>query len=152
MRRAVVASGSPSPTPNLLILAHMLREHCDALEADFQRFYGLDLCDLWRGQITPRKAAVLAVQLPPGAQVWRSMGSDLAWTDEAHLGALNADINQIGNWQRGGGKKADLPKPIRRPSEQARLDARAERELARAEAFAQRQRERKSLEDGTIEH
>jgi hypothetical protein len=92
------------------------------------------------------------MQLPAGAQTWKSCGYDVAWTDEAHLAALAVDVAQIANWQRGGGKKTDMPKPLPRPSDSARLDARAERELARAEAFAQRQRERKSLADGTIEH
>jgi hypothetical protein len=92
--------------------------------------------------MTPRKAGTLAMQLPAGAQTWKSCGYDSAWTEAEHLAALAVDVAQIANWQRGGGKKTDLPKPIRRPSEQARLDARAERELARAEAFAQRQRDR----------
>ena len=94
--------------------------------------------------MTPRKAAVLAMQLPAGAQTWKSCGYDAAWTEAEHRAALAVDVAQVANWQRGGGKKADLPKPIRRPSEQARLDARAERELARAEAFERRQREREA--------
>lgn len=37
------------------------------------------------------------------------------WTLEAMLLAEVADATNVGNWQRGSGKKRDYPKPIPRP-------------------------------------
>jgi len=110
------------------------------LEADFHRFYQLDLCDLWRGGLTPRKAAVLARNLPAGAQVWQSVGHDSAWTLQEHLTASVFDALQVGNWQRAGDAKASKPKPVQRPSDVLQASARADRLAARASAFMERQK------------
>lgn len=48
----------------------MLRDHTDAVEADLQRFYGVDLGDLWRGRLSVRRLSVLIAHLPPGSAVW----------------------------------------------------------------------------------
>jgi hypothetical protein len=48
----------------------MLREHPDALEADLQRFYGVQLGDLWRGRLSLRRLSVLVQYLPPGSAIW----------------------------------------------------------------------------------
>ena len=53
-----------------------MRRHYEAVEADFQRFYGLDLGELWTGEMGPRRAARLASQLPPGAAIYRPDGLD----------------------------------------------------------------------------
>ena len=89
--------------------------------------------------MTPRKAAVLAAQLPAGAQTWQSVGNDAAWTAEAHLAATVFDAVQVGNWQRAGDSKSKPPTPLRRPS-QAREDAhKVDRMAERARAFKERQ-------------
>lgn len=113
------------------------------MEADFERYYQRDLLDLWRGGMTPRKAAVLAMRLPAGAQVWIALGDDRAWTEGDHLTASVFDALQVANWQRSGAKKEDLPDRLRRPSdikEQAskrdRLAARAAKAHAREQARA----------------
>lgn len=43
------------------------------LEADFQRFYRIDLGDLWRGRLTPRRLKVLVDGLPPDAVTIRAL-------------------------------------------------------------------------------
>ena len=48
----------------------MLRTHSDAIEADLQRFYGIDLGDLWRGGLSARRLSVLIAHLPPGSATW----------------------------------------------------------------------------------
>jgi hypothetical protein len=108
------------------------------LEADFEHYYQRDLLDLWRGSLTPRKAAVLALHLPAGAMTWKAMGIDAAWTDEAHLLAFNGDVSQIANWQRGEGK-GPKPKPIPRPGEKVRAEAKAATAADRARRFLARQ-------------
>ena len=118
-------------------LAWLLREHGEALEADFQRHYHLDLTGLWRGEITPRRAAVLAAQLPLGSQTWISVGSDAAWTVEAHMAASQIDLLQVGNWQRSGGKGRP-PKPIDRPTDMRKAREKQDRALERAARFARK--------------
>jgi len=41
------------------------------VEADFQRYYGIDLGELYTGGMGPLRAARLAHQLPPGAAIFR---------------------------------------------------------------------------------
>jgi len=90
--------------------------------------------------MTPRKAGVLAAQLPPGAQTWVAVGSDAAWSVEAHHLAAVFDATQVGNWQRGSGKEGDLPTPMRRPSDLAEEVSKRDRVAARAQAALERQR------------
>lgn len=116
------------------------------MEADFQRFYGLDLLDLWRGKLTPRKVSVLAVALPAGAVTWQLAGVDSAWTTTDHLLAQVVDVLNGANWQRAGGKDRDKPKPVLRPAEIHEARERQERVLARAKAFRDRHRVEPSQE------
>jgi len=87
--------------------------------------------------LSPRKAAVLAMQLPPGAQVWVSAGMDSAWTPGDHLAAHTVDVLQAANWQRSGGK-GDKPKPIQRPGDSSRVEMKKVRQQARAREFKAR--------------
>lgn len=51
------------------------------MEADLQRFYGIDLGDLYRGQLSVRRLAVLVDHLPPGSAVWAiTNGIPEGWT------------------------------------------------------------------------
>lgn len=89
--------------------------------------------------MTPRKAGVLAMQLPAGAQTWISCGYDSAWTNAEHLAALQVDAIQVSNWQRAGGKKDSLPDPVLRPSQSAEKASKRDRMAERAQAAHARQ-------------
>jgi hypothetical protein len=97
---------------------------------------------LWRGRLSPRKAAVLAMQLPSGAQTWLSCGYDNAWTLMEYLTASLIDAVQAGNWQRAGDPKARKPEPVKRPADLRAHEVAATRNDARAQAFLERQRRR----------
>jgi len=88
--------------------------------------------------MTPRKAGVLAMHLPPGAQTWVALGHDAAWTNAEHLAALQVDVAQLANWQRGGGE-GPKPKPISRPGDDLRATVRGRAIEAKAKAFLARQ-------------
>ena len=90
--------------------------------------------------MTPRRAAVLAMNLPAGAQTWVAAGSDAAWSSEAHLTAAVFDAVNVGNWQRTGDKNAKKPQPAPRPSDARRSAATADRNEIRARAFQERQK------------
>ena len=64
-----------------------MRTRFEAVEADFQRFYGIDLGELWTGRLGPRRAARLASQLPPDAAIFRRPDSldDQFYSLEAQL-------------------------------------------------------------------
>ena len=64
----------------------------EALEADFQRFYGIDLAGLWRGTITVRNVGVLALHLPPEAAVNRTGPDDSVWSTETQILVTLADM------------------------------------------------------------
>ena len=89
--------------------------------------------------MTPRWAAVHAVNLPAGAQTWISCGIDAAWSTEAQLSAMVFDALNIANWQRSGDAKAKPPTPLTRPSGVRENAVRAERHARRAQAFLERQ-------------
>lgn len=118
-----------------------MREHTDALEADFQAAYGIDLVDLYRGELSPRKAQVLAINLPPGSMTWQEMGVDHAWSVTDHLLAQAVDALNAANWQRAGQGKQ--PDPIPRPADLKELKDKRSAVLDRATRFKQRQEQRK---------
>ena len=118
-------------------LVWLLREHGEAVEADFQRYYGIELAGLWRGEISPRRVMVLAKNLPYGAQTWIDAGTDNAWSPETHLLAHATFLLEGANWQRGGGK-GKTPKPLETPGEERRKQEKRVRDLARAEKFKAR--------------
>lgn len=58
-----------------------MRDHPEALEADIQRVYGIDLGGLWRGELSVRRLVVLVRYLPPDAAVWSEQsGVDFGWS------------------------------------------------------------------------
>ena len=50
-----------------MALGALLRDHADAVEADLQRYYGVDLADLWRSGLSVRRLSVLVTGLPSGS-------------------------------------------------------------------------------------
>lgn len=78
------------------------------MEADLHRFYGVDLADMWRGQLTPRKVAVLVENLPQGAQTWVDFGGPMAVTPEAEATyVVEHELATL--WWLHTGKKGDRP-------------------------------------------
>lgn len=109
----------------------------EALEADLQRFYAVDLADLWRGNLRPRKAAVLATQLPPEASIYRQGDDDRLWSLEVQFLASILDQLKYSNAVWTGQKKP--PQPIPRPGDAAREADR----MAAVESKSKRWEERK---------
>ena len=111
----------------------MLAEHGTKLEADFQRFYHIDLADLYRGTLGARKAAVLAVHLPPESAVMRAEGGDGSMTIAEHqLRGVQYTLEMQMYQNAGGkGKKPQEPKTpethLERRRAEERLRAKAER-------------------------
>lgn len=131
-----------------MALPLLLREHGEVIEADFQRYYGLDLLDLYRGRLTPRKTMALIKGLPPGSALHRAHGGDAFWSDEV------AAIKQMEHRlvtaliAVNGGKR--FPKPPEPPpvgwqveaeKRRMRLEAKIKRHKARTAAQRQQARE-----------
>lgn len=55
------------------------------MEADLQRFYGVDLADYWRGELSPRRLSVLIEQLPPTSATARHYAKSDGWDLHAFL-------------------------------------------------------------------
>lgn len=96
----------------------LLREHGEALEADFQRFYGLDLYQEVYGPhpISARRFVALTRWLPEEAAVWRS--TKTAWSTETELQAVLIEV--LDSFRRlylqaHSKKGAKLPDPISIP-------------------------------------
>lgn len=121
----------------------MLRTAPDELEADFQREYRIDLCDLWRGALTPRKAAILAVHLPAGSAVWQAAQSPLAWDRQAwflHAIEYNTRLNVWAKTKDGQDGK-NQPEPSPTPDELVRQQMRESRAEIMARRFKNRQQD-----------
>lgn len=112
------------------------------MEADWQHYYQLNLVDFHRREITLRRAIVLTMRLPAGAQVWQETGGPLAWTTDHYFLARIFHTGNVANWQRTeNGRKGKNPPKEPQPPEytaerkkrQSRLDAKAERFLRRQE-------------------
>lgn len=89
--------------------------------------------------MTPRKAGVLAANLPHGSMTWLAMGLDAGWSVEAQLMASAVDVLQWANHQRAGGK-GSKPTPLDRPADLLKRAERAEHHAARAARFLARRR------------
>ena len=90
-----------------------MAEHPDALRADFQQHYHLNLDGMGRDYTTLHAADLLA-QLPEGARVWRAYDERAAWTAERTL--LAAIVNDL-NWlvwskTKDGQRNRNRPKPV----------------------------------------
>lgn len=96
--------------------------------------------------MTPRKAAVLAMNLPAGARVWASCGFDSAWSAETHMLTNTVDVLLGANWQRSGGKGLK-PAPITRPGDESRAKGRAALAMSKAAKFKARQQQNLQLVD-----
>lgn len=86
-----------------------------ALEADL---IGLGVRLRWVGtdQLTWHELYAVITNLPRSSAFFRVQNPDAAeWDLPALLLAEAVDALKVANWQRGGGKRADYPKPIPRP-------------------------------------
>ncbi|MEU4568662.1 hypothetical protein [Micromonospora sp. NPDC023956] len=54
----------------LTTLVALLRDHYDAVEADLRRFYGVDLADLWAGELSLRRLSAYVANLPAESATW----------------------------------------------------------------------------------
>jgi hypothetical protein len=80
----------------------MLATAPDALEADFQRFYGLDTDLIWTGELPANLAAALAANLPRQAIIWQKINPRLAWDDQTYLLADIRDSLAFLAWTKPG--------------------------------------------------
>lgn len=104
------------------------------MEADLQRFYHLDLADMYRGRLTVRKICVLVMNLPRGAQTWLAFGGAGAITAETESAWLiEHALYAIAHAQ--GGSKGKAPEVREYPSGKLELAAKAQQVIDRAEAF-----------------
>jgi hypothetical protein len=108
----------------------------------------MDLLDLYRGKLSPRKAALLALNLPAGSPVWLEMGGPLAWTSQDYFAAAQLHAQQVSNWMQTedaeNGRNA--PEMLEHPPyakdrerETQKIVSQAERFLARQKARAQQE-------------
>lgn len=101
-------------------LLALVRQHTAAVEADLQRFYGVDLADLWRGALSIRRLSVLVYGLPAESLTVAALnGTDPGWD----AGALvTADVFAALTGQPHPARP-EPRKPSRAPSLHARLVA-----------------------------
>ena len=117
----------------------MLANHGGAVEYELQRL-GVDLADMYRGRITPRKVAVLVANMPRGAATWRAVGGEMAITDETEAGFLiEWTLRQL--WWVYGGKSGPAPEFRDYPAlwDDSGPDPEASKREAKAAAWKARQ-------------
>jgi hypothetical protein len=120
----------------LIGLFRLLAEHGDAIEADLQHHYHLDLCDLYRGKLSLRRLGVLVRRLPATSELVKSIyGPGFTTVDLlADLWAVTVKANS---------EKGSLPEDFDHPA-RARMTAQAKAEHMRAlkEKYMRRKRAR----------
>ena len=129
------------PGGKLLSLAALTRWRAADLEADFQQFYGLDLGGLYRGELSPWRAARLTDALPPEARIRRGSSVNARWMSlqEQLLTALVNHIRILA-WQntKDGQKGRNAPDPIPTPEEALAKAKTADRNAEKAKALKAR--------------
>ena len=80
-----------------------MRDRFAAVEADFQRWYQIDLGGLYAGVLRPLRVARLAAELPPGAGIFR--GDDL----DSHVYSLEAQLLRVHQHAAQSRKTRSLP-------------------------------------------
>ncbi len=118
-----------------------MRAHPEALEADFQEFYGLDLSGIYRGELDLFRAARLAEKLPPGARVRRGDSINAVWmTYEEQILTLALNVLRVIAWQntKAGHEGKDFPEPLLLPEQAEKRGEVAQANTAKAKALAAR--------------
>ena len=124
----------PRPAGGIRGLCDLLDEFGDAIEADFTQFYsGLDIADVWRGLLSPRRALVLAEQLGfiPGSRFRALTLGSLDFVGWDRATTVLADIhdalvdNSVVTIKSAGGK-SQRPDPYPRPAAYKAADVEVE--------------------------
>jgi hypothetical protein len=96
----------------------LLDEHGDAIEADLLRFYRVDLLDLYRGTLSPRRLGVLISALPAKSALVRALnGGEPPWSRLEHL---IADLWSVFT-KKDHPKRAEMEAKARFEAKQARV-------------------------------
>jgi hypothetical protein len=104
------------------------------VEADLQRFYNMDLADMYRGTVTVRKVCVLVMNLPRGSATWQALGGQVAVTAEVEASWLiEYALFTIAHGQGGG--KGRKPEMRKYPPGLLEAAEKSKATLSKAEAF-----------------
>ncbi|MEU7200264.1 hypothetical protein [Streptomyces sp. NPDC045470] len=125
------------PGPGSSGLGRLIADgHGGPLRADLQRFYGLDLADIWRGTLTPRRVWTLTEHLPDDSALTASLAGGpqhRGWSLQTHLLAhlVNAvRVADVNNVRVSGGRIRD-PEPVKPPAAQVGTTPRPVLDLSR---------------------
>lgn len=125
-------------------LCCLIEEHGNAIEADLMRYYGIDLLDFYRGDISPRRVGVLVKQLPPESALSRALNDgQIPWGNLEHLIADHWALTREIHWGRKGHKPVDHPTRVAREAK-ARASAKRSR-LARLRSTFQNNKRKYGL-------
>jgi hypothetical protein len=108
-----------------------LVEHTAEIEADMQRFYGIELTQAYDGRLSWRRLLNLIQQLPDDSALARKRVGP--WSMNSQLLAAAIDELRVANWQRaqmGSKERIKPPKPIPRPGVEEKPKNKMTAELA----------------------
>ena len=113
-----------------MLLAALVSESPDALRADLQRVYGVDIDRAMAGEHSAEHIAALAAHLPSDACVYKARNQDARWTLEptllaALLNSLNLLIYGFGDPKKRGNPPALVGPSYMAKANTRSLDARA---------------------------
>lgn len=102
---------------------YALQEHPEELESDLLEFFGVDLCDLWRGRLSLRRIAVLVRSLARRhgrSSLAAVMDEAAEWDTSDYLLARISDALEMSNYLFMKANASDssnlpLPEPLPRP-------------------------------------
>lgn len=94
-----------------------LRYFPEEIEADLQRYYGIDIGDWWREEISSRRLLVLIEQLPGESATFRARNIGDRWNETQHILAYIADQITFARREAQGEDSTWNPQPLPRPNE-----------------------------------
>lgn len=93
----------------------------------------MDLLDLWRGLLTPRRCLLLIEQLPPGSRLGRKIGGGSVWSDAVSAIHEEGYLIRAGVMAALGVSRSDIPGPVEPPEAGWQEKAREAQEAERGE-------------------
>lgn len=114
------------------------------VEADLQRWYGIDYQDRWRGRLSLRKIRSLVMYLPAEAATWMVLTGKPHWSLTDHL------LDDLRICLTGSKEKPSKPHPQRPRPSARQVKHSPERRQKLADARSRAKQRRADIEAGRI--
>lgn len=103
--------------PKTRAVATILRRYPTEIEADLLRYYGKDIGEWWREEMTSRRLLALIEHLPGDSAFKKATLTGDRWPEWVHVLAYAADQITMARREQQGPDSTWEPKPLPRPND-----------------------------------